>query len=122
MAKRILIVDDDKAIAEILAIELKELGYETEYIGDGVEALNKVHALAPDLIILDVMLPQMDGFKVCRLLKFDRNFCKIPIILFTSLSEEANGKTGDEVGADAYFPKPFDMAKLLGKVKELICG
>jgi len=120
MAKKILIVDDDKAIADVLAIQLKELGYETEYVNDGVAALNSAHSNRPDLIILDVMLPQMDGFKVCRLLKFDCNFNKIPIILFTSLSEETNGKTGEEVGADAYFPKPFEMDKLLAKIKELV--
>ncbi|MDI6731575.1 MAG: response regulator [Candidatus Margulisbacteria bacterium] len=120
MAKKILIVDDDKAVADLLAIQLKELGYETGYVNDGVAALNQVHHDSPDLVILDVMLPQMDGFKVCRLLKFDQKFKKIPIILFTSLSEETNGKTGEGVGADAYFPKPFEMNKLLGKVKELI--
>jgi DNA-binding response OmpR family regulator len=118
--KKILIVDDDRAIADLLALELKDLGYETDYTGDGYDALNKVRAFKPDLLILDVMLPKMDGFKICRLLKFDRQFSKMPIILFTSLSEEENKQTGVDVGADAYFPKPFEMDKLLLKVKEFV--
>jgi DNA-binding response OmpR family regulator len=87
---------------------------------DGQEGLDKARLEKPDLIILDLMLPKIDGYKVCRMLKFDEKFKQIPIILFTARAQESDIKLGKEVGADAYVTKPFEPAILLTKIKELI--
>jgi DNA-binding response OmpR family regulator len=118
--KRILIVEDEKDLVEILTVRLEASGYQVIPAYDGQEGLDKAKKEKPDLIILDLMLPKMDGFKVCRLLKFDEKYKKIPIIMFTARAQEQDKKLGEEVGADAYIVKPFEPAALLGKIKELI--
>jgi DNA-binding response OmpR family regulator len=118
--KRILVVDDEAALVEMLAMRLEANDYIVLTAGDGQEGLEKARKEFPDLIILDLMLPKMDGYKVCRMLKFDEKFKKIPIILFTARAQESDVRLGEEVGADAYLTKPFEPVILLAKIKELI--
>ncbi len=119
MAK-ILVVDDEKDTVSALSVRLKVSGYDVIAAYDGLEALEKARAEHPDAILLDVMLPKLDGYKVCRILKFDEKYKNIPIIIITAKAEESQKKTGADVGADAYFPKPLDTEELLKKLKELI--
>lgn len=120
MAKRILIVDDEPNIVSLLATRLKANGYEVLSALDGLEGLAKAKTEKPDLIILDLMLPKMDGYKVCGLLKKDTRYAKIPILMFTAKAQEEDQRLGEEVGADAYFTKPFVPKTLLSRIQELI--
>ena len=116
----ILIVDDEKDLVSMVKLRLEALGYDTIEAYDGQEALTKARNEKPDLIILDLMLPKMDGYKVCRMLKFDSRYKSIPIILFTARAQDSDKDLGKEVGADAYITKPFEAEVLLSKVKELL--
>jgi len=120
MAKKILIVDDEPQLVEMVKMRLEASGYEIISAHDGQEGLDKAKKEKPDLIILDLMLPKIDGYKVCRMLKFDEKYKKIPIILFSARAQEEDKKMGEEVGADTYITKPFDPKVLLGKIQELL--
>jgi len=120
MAKRILIVDDERELVKAIEIRLQQAGYEALIAYDGKEGLEKTYKEKPDLIILDLMLPKMDGYKVCSLLKADTRYGKIPIIIFTARAQESNIEMGQEAGADAYMTKPFEYQVLLSKIKELL--
>jgi DNA-binding response OmpR family regulator len=117
---RILVVDDEPELVELVKIRLEANGYQVLTAYDGQEGLDKARNEKPDLIILDLMLPKMDGYKVCRMLKFDEKYNKIPIMLFTARAQESDRKMGEEVGAEAYITKPFEPQILLGKIKELL--
>lgn len=118
--KRILLVEDEPDMSGAVRIRLEANDYEVLTAKDGSEALSKARTEKPDLIILDVMLPRMDGFKVCRMLKFDNNYESIPVILFTAKTQSADISRGEEMGADAYITKPFKAEELLQKIKELL--
>lgn len=118
--KRILVVDDEQELVKAVQIRLGASGYEALAAYDGQEGLAKAQKEKPDLIILDLMLPKMDGYKVCGLLKADTRYNKIPIIMFTARAQESDMKMGQEAGADAYITKPFDHQILLDKIKELL--
>lgn len=118
MGKKILVVDDSATIREMIKGLLEKIGYEIEMASDGFEALEKVKKAQPDLIVLDVNMPKMDGFRVCRLLKFDRNFRNIPIIMLTARDEEDNIKIGIKTGADLYLTKPIEPEKLIEAVNK----
>jgi DNA-binding response OmpR family regulator len=118
--KKILLVEDEKDMAYAVALQLESKGYEVITASDGREGLDKARAKKPDLIILDLMLPKIDGYKVCRMLKFDSKYKDIPIILFTARAQDSDKKTGKEVGADAYITKPFEPSVLLDKIRELL--
>ena len=120
MPKRLLIVDDEPELVLLMQVRLKASGYETLPATDGQSALEIAKKEKPDLIILDIMLPKMDGYKVCALLKKDARYAKIPIILFTARAQADDMKMGEEVGADAYITKPYDPQVLLAKIGELI--
>jgi DNA-binding response OmpR family regulator len=120
MAKKILVVDDEPHIVKLVASRLKANGYEVITAGDGQEALDTARTEKPDLIILDLMLPKMDGYKVCGFLKRDTKYVNLPIIMFSARAQEEDIKTAQEVGADAYITKPFKPDELLGKIKELL--
>lgn len=122
MAKKILLVDDEPHIITMLENRMKHAGYEVITASDGQEALLKAHKEKPDLIILDLMLPKLDGYKVCRMLKFDEKYKHIPIIMLSARAQEADKKMGETVGADGYVTKPFEPQVLLGKVKDLLAG
>ncbi|EZP74794.1 winged helix family two component transcriptional regulator [Parageobacillus genomosp. 1] len=114
MEKRILVVDDEKPIADILQFNLQKEGYEVICAYDGEEALQKVEEVMPDLILLDIMLPQKDGMEVCREVrkKYD-----MPIIMLTAKDSEIDKVLGLELGADDYVTKPFSTRELLARVK-----
>lgn len=120
MPKKILIVDDDKGLSHVLTSMLEADNYEVVKAYDGQEGLESAHREKPDLILLDLMLPKMDGYKVCRLLKFDMKYKDIRIILCSARAEESDKKMGEDVGADAYIVKPFKTAIILAKIKELL--
>lgn len=118
--KRLLLVDDEADLVEMVKFRLEALGYEVLTAFDGQEALDKARKEKPDLIILDLMLPKIDGYKVCRMIKFDEKYKKIPVIIFTARAQDSDKKTGEEVGADSYLTKPFDPHVLVAKIKELL--
>lgn len=114
LSKKILVVDDEKPIADILKYNLEKEGYFVELAFDGEEALEKTYSVKPDLIILDIMLPKMDGFAVCKRLRQD---IQTPIIMLTAKEEEVDKVLGLELGADDYITKPFGVRELLARVK-----
>lgn len=118
--KRLLIVDDEADLAEMIKFRMENNGYEVLLAHDGQAALEMARKESPDLIILDLMLPKMDGYKVCGLLKKDSRYSHIPIIIFSAKGQEDDMKLGQELGADAYITKPFEPQVLLGKINELI--
>ena len=115
MSRRILIVDDEKNIVDILRFNLEREGYEVLGAYDGKEGLRLARESAPDLILLDVMLPYMDGFEVCRSLRGEGN--GVPIIMITAREGETDKVLGLELGADDYITKPFSIRELLARVK-----
>lgn len=118
--KRILIVDDEEDIVNVLKRRLEANNYEVLSASDGQEGLNKARSERPDLIILDLMLPKLDGYKVCRMLKFDKDYKAIPIIMVTARAQKEDEDLGKEMGADTYLPKPFEPEVLLKNIKELL--
>jgi len=120
MAKKVLIVDDEKDIVETLQFIFETEGINCITAYDGEEALNKAKTEMPDLIILDVMLPKINGYKVCRLLKFDAKYKNIPIIMVTARSQDEDKLIGEETGADKYITKPFNIEDLLKTVKNYL--
>jgi len=120
MPGKILVVDDEEDIVTALSIRLKAMGYEVIVAYDGMSALAKAREENPGLILLDIMLPKLDGYKVCRILKFDEKYRHIPIIMITAKVSESDIKMGSEVGANAYIIKPFNPAELIGKIKEFM--
>jgi len=118
--KKILIVEDEEALVKVLEYRLRSLGFEVISAKDGLEGYEKACREKPDLIVLDLMLPKLDGYKVCRMLKFDERYKGIPIVLVTARTQESDKKLGLEVGADAYFTKPYEAKILLDKIKELM--
>ncbi len=118
--KRILLVEDEADLVMTMRFRLEDAGYEVVVAVDGQEGLDRAKDGKPDLILLDLMLPKMNGYKVFSALKADARYSKIPIIMFTALAQEADKKLGEKMGADAYITKPFDADTLLAKIKELI--
>ena len=114
MAAKILIVDDEKNIVDILKVNLEREGYETVAAYDGNEALEVAELEQPDLVLLDCMLPHLNGFDVCRTLRQTTN---VPILMLTAKSEEIDKVLGLELGADDYITKPFSMREVLARVK-----
>ncbi len=117
--KRILVIDDDLVLIKLAETRLKANGYDVATSTEAAEGLKKAINDKPDLIILDVMMPIVNGYNFCRLLKSQHEHKGIPIILLTSRSGDDDKKIGDEVGADAYITKPFNMDDLLNTVKTL---
>lgn len=117
MAEKILIVEDELTLQETLAYNLKHQGYKVETANDGPSAVEKAKKIEPDLILLDIMLPGMDGFEVCRTLRKDMS---VPIIMLTARDDEIDRVVGLEVGADDYLTKPFSMRELIARVKALL--
>ena len=118
--KKILAVDDEPDFLSFLCMRLEVSGYSVITAKDGDEALNKARETNPDLIILDLMLPKISGFEVCRMLKFDDAFKHIPIIILSALDQKDDKSKVVDMGADAYFIKPFDFKQLLAKIQEFL--
>ena len=108
MGKRILLVDDEEDIVTVVSARLTAMGYEVLTAADGQQALDVARREAPDLILLDLMLPKLDGYKVCRMLKFDKAYENIPIVIFSAKASEADKKLASDAGADGYISKPFE--------------
>ena len=115
--QKVLIVDDDANIAELIALYLAKELYETKIVGDGESALEAVRDFAPDIILLDLMLPGIDGYQVCRTI---RNTSQVPIIMLSAKGEVFDKVLGLELGADDYMIKPFDAKELVARVKALL--
>ena len=120
MTTRILIVEDDPDIANLVARYLDKAGFQTERAATGREALQAIAAKPPDLLILDLMLPQIDGLEICRLLRADAATAGLPIIMLTARTEESERIVGLELGADDYLAKPFSPGELVARVRALL--
>jgi DNA-binding response OmpR family regulator len=118
--KRVLIVDDEPDIIEPIKFTLELEDIECLEAHDGEEALSKAQKENPDLILLDIMLPKIHGYKIARLLKFDESYKHIPIIMLTARTQKADIKLGEETGVDEYVTKPFDMDMLVALVKKYL--
>ncbi len=118
--KKVLIVDDEQDIVESLKFVLEAEGYECYTAYNGEDGLKSAKELAPNLIILDIMMPKMNGYKISRLLKFDNKYKDIPIIMLTARSQEEDKLIGEETGADEYITKPFELDFVVGKVNEYL--
>jgi two-component system phosphate regulon response regulator PhoB len=116
---RILIVEDERSLTEVLSYNLKREGYETIVAHDGQEGLRKAQMLLPDLILLDLMLPVMDGLEVCRRLRAGESTRHIPILMLTAKAEETDQVVGFSLGADDYVTKPFSVKVLIQRIKAL---
>ena len=120
MKPKILVVDDEPDAVELIEFNLKANGYDVATAADGEEALEKARALLPNLIILDIMLPEVDGMEVCKILRRDQRTSGIPIIMLTAKAAEIDRVLGFELGADDYVTKPFSPRELVLRVKRLL--
>jgi DNA-binding response OmpR family regulator len=117
MAEKILVIEDEVTLQETLAYNLKRQGYEVVTVGDGQTGLDLARRIRPNLIVLDIMLPGMDGFEVCRVVRQEMN---TPILMLTARDDEIDRVVGLEVGADDYMTKPFSMRELIARVKAML--
>ena len=120
MKPKILVVDDEPDAIELVEFNLKQSGYAVTTATDGAEALKKARSHSPDLIVLDVMLPEMDGFEICKTLRLDPATAKVPILMLTAKAAEIDRVLGLELGADDYLTKPFSPRELLLRIKKII--
>lgn len=120
MKPTILVIDDEPDAVELIEFNLKGAGFQVKTAADGAEALVKARSISPSLIVLDVMLPEMDGFEICKLLRRDPNTAAIPIIMLTAKAAEIDRVLGLELGADDYLTKPFSPRELVLRIKKLL--
>ena len=120
MKQRILIVDDEKDIVRVLEFALKQAGFETTAAYDGMAGLARIRERAPDLVVLDLMLPDLAGTEVCRQLKSNARTAAIPIIMLTARGEEVDRVVGFELGADDYIIKPFSVREIVLRIKAIL--
>ena len=120
MRKKILVVEDDAEVVELVCFNLKRAGFATGTAKDGVEALKKARSVLPDLILLDLMLPELDGFAVCEILHRDPVTARIPIIMLTAVSSGLARVAGLDAGASDYITKPFSPKELVRRVRTLV--
>lgn len=120
MAELVVIVDDEPDIAEVVSLHLKRIGFTTREFTDGESFLKFMERQTPDLIILDLMLPDFDGLEICKYLKKKEGFSSIPIIMLTAKGEETDKVLGLELGADDYVTKPFSPKELMARVKAVL--
>ena len=120
MRKKILVVDDDAELVELVSFNLKQAGYLVTTAFDGMDALKKARTLGPDLIVLDIMMPELDGFAVCEILRRDSDTASIPIMMLTALSSELGRMAGLGSGASDFLTKPFSPRLLVARIEELL--
>ena len=120
MVQKILLVDDEAVLVETMLYNLEQAGYHVVTAADGVSALDVVRREMPDLIILDLMLPEKDGLEVCRQIRQERQIAMIPILMLTAKGDELDKVVGLEVGADDYVTKPFGRRELLARIRALL--
>ena len=114
--RRILLADDDRALAALVSTALRDEGFEVEHVTTGLQAMQSFERASPDVVILDVLMPEMDGLEVCRKL---RKRSRVPIVLLTSRGEEVDRVSGLEMGADDYVTKPFSLRELCARIRAL---
>ena len=119
---RILIIEDDRALVDVLAYNLPQGGYEVDTAYDGMDGLTQAQLKSPDVVLLDLMLPVMDGTEVCRRLRSDPHTSEISILMLTAKTEEADQLVGFSVGADDYVTKPYSTRLLLERIRALEPG
>ena len=122
MAYRVLAADDDPVIQRLLEVNLELEGYEVRLAGDGKEAVEVARTFSPDVVLLDVMMPVMDGWAACEQLRADPDLQDVPVVFLSARAQDADLERGDEVGGTAYLTKPFDPGDLLELVAELAEG
>jgi len=120
MAKKIVLAEDEPQIARLIEFKLKKEGYQIVWKENGEEALKAIKADRPDLILLDVMMPVMDGYEVLRRVKEDENLKSIPVVMLTARAQERDVVKGIDLGAEDYITKPFHPAELLARVKRIL--
>ena len=120
MKPRILVIDDDPNIAELLTLNLGMAGYDVSHTDDGVKGQALAVQLVPDLVLLDLMLPRVDGFTVCQRLRRDKRTSDVPILMLTALSQTQDKVEGFNAGADDYLTKPFELEEMLARVRALL--
>jgi DNA-binding response OmpR family regulator len=120
--KRILIADDNENIREALTYLLEDEGYKLWMAKDGAEALREVRNVHPDILFLDIMMPEMNGYDVCRIIKNDPELSKTYVIMLTAKGQVAEQERGKEAGADEYIVKPFSPMEILTKIKKLLAA
>ncbi len=120
--KKILIVDDEQDIVESLKFVLENYNYACYCAYNGEDGLKLAREISPDLIILDVMMPRINGYKISRLLKFDTKYKNIPILMVTARSQEEDKLIGEETGADEYITKPFDLDEVVKTVQKYLAA
>ena len=120
MRPKILVVDDEPEAVELVEFNLKQAGFDVAIAADGVEALKKARGLMPSLIVLDLMLPEVDGLEVCKMLRRDSATAKVPVIMLTAKAAEIDRILGLELGADDYITKPFSPRELVLRVKRIL--
>jgi DNA-binding response OmpR family regulator len=117
---RVLVVDDEPDLIRVLQFGLQAAGYTVECASDGQEGLKKARESRPDIILLDLMLPKLDGYKICRLLKFDDRYKHIPIIILSARTQEGDQALALEMGANRFISKPYDFSEILGLIETLL--
>lgn len=122
IAKKILIVEDDSSVLRATSYILEKEGYEVLTAVDGLEGLRSAKEENPDLLILDVMLPGIDGFEICHSLRAESQTAQLPILMFSAKGQEADKATGLKVGADEYLTKPVERTVLLSKIEALLAA
>ncbi|MEW6685142.1 MAG: response regulator [Candidatus Edwardsbacteria bacterium] len=120
MVKKVLVVDDEPYIARVIRFKLEQEGFTVISAGNGLEGLQRMKEEKPDLVILDVMMPGMDGFEVYRQMKEEEELKKIPVIILTAKGQEVDRQKGLELGAADYITKPFSPTKLLQQIKTIV--
>ena len=120
MAKTILLIEDEENLVELLKFRLEANGYSVETASDGEDGLKKINKLKPDLVILDVMMPKMHGYDVCRLSKENAQTKTIPVIILTAHIQAKDTEKAKECRADAFVAKPFEPVELLEKIRKLL--
>jgi len=118
--KKILVVEDDPDLVELLSFNLRGCGFTVSAAADGIDALKKARSIVPDLILLDLMLPELDGFAVCETLRREPATAAIPIIMVTAMSSHIARLTGMEAGANDFITKPFSPKQLISRVQDLL--
>jgi CheY-like chemotaxis protein len=120
MRKKILIVEDNTELLELLRLNLKHAGFSVATATNGIEALKKAHSISPDLVVLDLVLPELDGFAVCETLRRDNATARLPIVVLTGLTSQISRLAGLESGATAYVTKPVNTDTLVSRIKRLL--
>jgi DNA-binding response OmpR family regulator len=118
--KRVLVVDDEADLLELLRVHLKEQGFAIATASNGIDAVRKARSLRPDLILLDVMLPELDGFQVCETLRKDPELARVPIVMLTGLAGEMTRCAGIDSGATDFVTKPITPREIVLKIKEIL--